>query len=75
MLGLIKGTDALVRYGDSSDFLRCLPRRGWLRLCEPHTKEGDTAFSYILPSPPLTAPIATWHLVAELTALLGKVSA
>lgn len=42
-------------------------------IVSPHTQgEGAQLFSYILPSPPITAPIATWHLVAELSALLGK---
>lgn len=53
------------------------PGGGWCILIisgivNPQGK-GAQLFSYIFPSPLPKIPIATWHLVAKLKALLGKV--
>lgn len=54
------------------------PEGGWCMLIISGTvdPQGKVAriFSHILCSPPSTTPLATWHLVAKLNALLGQVS-
>lgn len=51
------------------------PEGGWCMLIISGTVgKGAQIFSHIFCSPPPTTPIATWHLVAKLNALLGKVS-